>query len=132
MDYITSASEDLVCSNDGFIYRMHTYNLHQAFITKTIDVYKIKYFPKGKVQDFISILSKELILEYRNIHQVCESIFSNPVLWNVMYLNPAKVYRSDDRIYILMCIAEIGGLICRINWYLVMWFWGLCWPLMRP
>ncbi|KAG2216809.1 hypothetical protein INT45_013821 [Circinella minor] len=88
MDHVTKANNSLVC-----------YNIQQALETVTIDVYKITDFPKGKEQEFLKIIHGPPILEFRNIHKVCEMIFSDPILWNVTRLSPSKVFRGNDRVY---------------------------------
>lgn len=50
-------------------------------------------------EEFIKINNGEPVLEYRNIHKVCQKIFSAPILWNVTKLNPSRVFRGSDRIY---------------------------------
>ncbi|KAI8147742.1 hypothetical protein BJV82DRAFT_305675 [Fennellomyces sp. T-0311] len=70
-----------------------------TFHQEIIDVYTVPDFPKGKEEAFLKEVGGPLTLEYRDIHKVCEKIFSDPILWKVTKLNPCIVKRGGERVY---------------------------------
>ncbi|KAI8136857.1 hypothetical protein BJV82DRAFT_629306 [Fennellomyces sp. T-0311] len=65
------------------------------FITCPIDVHAIDDFPKGHEKEFTEGIVEPLELVYRDMHDLCEHLFSHPSFSEVMNIYPS-IYRRDD------------------------------------